>query len=211
MTNYSQINYWQRFIQGDHDAFRTLYDIYVDTLFAYGIRYCSDEEIVKDSIHDLFIDLYRYRLKLNPVVNVRAYLFSSLRRKVVERKKKDMNLSVFADSYSFRLGLDAEDYITISDDNDNDNEILTRLRAEMEKLPQRQKEALYLRFTCEMSYEQVSQIMDVTVASCRTLIYRAVKDLRHRMENNKISQLLFIAFLPIREVGVSRPKEAHRG
>lgn len=138
MTNHSHIEYWQRFIQGDQEAFRSLYDVYVNSLFSYAIRYCADEEIVKDSIHDLFVDLHRYRSRLNPNVNVKAYLFGS----------------------------------------------------------HRQKEALYLRFTCEMTYEQVAQIMDISIASCRTFIYRAIKDLRLRMENNKISQLLFIAFLP---------------
>ncbi len=193
MTNHPQIEYWKHFIQGDQNAFRALYDLYADALFTYGIRYCSDEEIVKDSIHDLFIDLYRYRLKLNPSVNVKAYLFSALRRKVVERKKKDVNLSTFVESYSFRLGLETEDYITLADDLEN--ETLIRLRVEMEKLPERQKEALYLRFTCEMSYEQVSQIMDISIASCRTMIYRAVKDLRERLEKAQVSLLLFVALL----------------
>ncbi|TYR38374.1 sigma-70 family RNA polymerase sigma factor [Sphingobacterium phlebotomi] len=195
MTNHSHIAYWQCFIRGDEDAFKALYDVYVNALFAYGIRYCSDEEIVKDSIHDLFVDLHRYRSRLSPNVNVKAYLFGSLRRKVVESKKRNISRSIYAENYRFRLELETEDYITLSDDKED--EVLTKLRAEMEKLPHRQKEALYLRFTCEMSYEQVAQIMDISIASCRTFIYRAVKDLRQRMENNKISQLLFIAFLPV--------------
>lgn len=194
MTNHSHIEYWQRFIQGDQEAFRSLYDVYVNSLFSYAIRYCADEEIVKDSIHDLFVDLHRYRSRLNPNVNVKAYLFGSLRRKVAESKKKSIYRSISAEDYHFRLGLATEDYITLPDDKEN--EVLTKLRVEMEKLPHRQKEALYLRFTCEMTYEQVAQIMDISIASCRTFIYRAIKDLRLRMENNKISQLLFIAFLP---------------
>lgn len=192
MGIHSQIEYWQRFIEGDQDAFRLLYDVHIDLLFTYGIRYCTDEEIVKDSIHDLFVDLHRYRLNLNPLVNVRAYLFGSLRRKILEEKKKK-NLWFSPEDHSFRLGLETENYTVLPDHEEN--EALTRLRIEMEKLPSRQKEALYLRFTREMDYEQIAEIMDISIASCRTLIYRAVKDLRQRLDKN-ISQLLFIAFIP---------------
>lgn len=193
MTNHSYIECWRRFIEGDQEAFKTLYDIFVDTLFSYGVRYCANEENVKDCIHDLFVDLHRYRPRLNKDVNVKAYLLGSLRRKIAANIKRDIHRADASASDAFLLGLATEDYMTLSDEHEN--EVLHQLRIEMEKLPPRQKEALYLRFTSEMSYEEVAQVMSVSIASTRTLIYRAVKDLRLRMNNSKITQLLFIAFL----------------
>ena len=174
---------WRNFIHGDKEAFKTLYDVYADVLFDYGLRFCSDREIVKDGIHDLFVDLYRYRLKLNPDVNVKAYLLSSLRRKLLYLKKNHV-IPLSADY----IQLEAEyDFAAATE---NDNEFVTRLRTEMDKLTRRQREALYLRFMREMDYEQVAQIMEISVSSCRTLIYRAMKDLRRRMKGGKISPLL---------------------
>lgn len=177
---------WRNFIRGDKEAFKTLYDVYADVLFDYGLRFCSDREIVKDGIHDLFVDLYRYRLKLSPEVNVKAYLLSSLRRKLLYLMKS--NIMPISVDYTDYMHLEDESHSASSAENNNEFEM--RLRAEMDKLTRRQREALYLRFTREMDYEQVAQIMEISVSSCRTLIYRAMKDLRQRMKGGKISELL---------------------
>lgn len=192
MAIHLEIECWRKFIRGEQDAFKALYDVYVNVLFSYGTRYCSDEGIVKDSIHDLFIDLHRYRLGLNPDVNVKAYLFSSLRRKVMAAVQKNKSI-VDMPSYEqvFLLEWSAEDRAIR---NEEESEVMRRLRKEVGQLADRQKEALYLRFACEMNYDQIAQVMEVSAASCRTLIYRAVKQLRRRMEGAPISQLLLILF-----------------
>ena len=73
---------WLRFISGDSDAFSDLYDQYADVLYAFGMRYSTDRDLVKDCIHDLFIDLHGYRKNLAQEVNVKFYLLKSLRRKL---------------------------------------------------------------------------------------------------------------------------------
>ena len=37
---------WQRFLQGDNDAFSWLYNEYVQMLFRYGLRFTSDSELI---------------------------------------------------------------------------------------------------------------------------------------------------------------------
>lgn len=75
--------YWKEFIAGQDDAYRALYDCFSDRLFSFGCRFCPDEETVRDALHDLFLDLHTYREKLNKEANARAYLYASLRRKVL--------------------------------------------------------------------------------------------------------------------------------
>lgn len=192
MATHSEIEQWKRFIQGDKDAFRVLYSSFVDVLFAYATRFCSDQATIQDAIHDLFVDLHRYRTNLNPDANVKAYLFSSLRRKVVSSMTKHQGSSLsLVENTVFQLEYNREEQIIL---DETESEVLSRLRYELDRLTDRQKEALYLRFSSELAYEQVADIMNLSVSSCRTLIYRAVKQLRFRMQDIPISQLLFIAF-----------------
>ncbi|MCL4483994.1 MAG: hypothetical protein M1445_15515, partial [Bacteroidetes bacterium] len=55
---------WIDFISGNNDAFKTIYEKYFPELFKYGCYFSDDEDLVKDCIQDLFINLFNYRLKL---------------------------------------------------------------------------------------------------------------------------------------------------
>ncbi|MBK6783157.1 MAG: hypothetical protein IPG79_04925 [Saprospiraceae bacterium] len=49
---------WQRCKKGDRDAFKLLYQLHIDDLVAYGRKICSDQEILEDGIHDLFVYIW---------------------------------------------------------------------------------------------------------------------------------------------------------
>jgi len=146
---------------------------------------------VKDGIHDLFVDLHRYRARLSPEVNVKAYLFSSLRRKIIrsisKAKQHEIQLANQPDA-GFYASWDAE--MTV--DREEETQALACLRNEINNLPGKQREVLYLRFTSELDYDQVADIMGISPASARTLVYRAVKTLRKKIDRVTVSPLLII-------------------
>jgi RNA polymerase sigma factor (sigma-70 family) len=185
---------WTEFLSGNRTAFSQLYDRYADVLFSFGLRYSSDRDLVKDCIHDLFIDLHHYRAGLAREVNIRFYLLKSLRRKLEQAHRKSAlfrhetweNESVLAISpFSFSI----EDEI-ITDESQK--ELLQSLAEEVNRLPERQREILYLRFRHDFDYEQIASLMQISVPTCRTFIYRALKQLRGKLE---LLTLLFLLFL----------------
>ena len=54
----------------------------------------------------------------------------------------------------------------------------------LENLPSRQKEAVYLRFVEGFDYEEISEVLNVSIESARKQIYRAVKSMRDQLKNN---------------------------
>src|SRR5690606_21326032 len=61
---------------------------------------------------------------------------------------------------------------------EKETELTNLLSKEMERLPGRQREILYLRYIREMSYQDIAGTMNISVATSRTLVYRAVRQLR---------------------------------
>lgn len=47
----------------------------------------------------------------------------------------------------------------------------------IEDLPKRQKECIYLRFYEGMSYQEISDIMDIEIGSTYKLLYKAIEKL----------------------------------
>ena len=62
--------------------FTTLYDKHIDNLFAFGSRFTSDREMIKDCIQDVFVKLYTRKEGLGNISNIESYLYISLRNRI---------------------------------------------------------------------------------------------------------------------------------
>ncbi len=80
---------WQSFREGDSYAFEQLLKQYYPLLLNYGNRLSKDREFVKDCLHDLFVELWNRKEKLDTIENLKPYLLLSFRRKLLRETKKD--------------------------------------------------------------------------------------------------------------------------
>jgi RNA polymerase sigma factor (sigma-70 family) len=184
---------WQRFKKGDEDAFFHLYDQHIDLLYRFGSQYTQDKDLIKDCIHDLFLDLYKYREKLSDTNNIRFYLFSALRHKILkEQSKKQL---IYWDNIELPVDqpvLPFEDSLIALETEEENFRILNQV---LNTLTDRQREALFLKFKYNLTYPEIAKILGITVESARTIIYRSLKELRECLnENNHSIHLLFFLF-----------------
>lgn len=82
---------WQRFRKGDEKAFSYIFDTYHLQLFEYGQRFTTNENMIRDSIQDLFFELARKKENLSPTDNILFYLLKSLRIRIFENMRKEKN------------------------------------------------------------------------------------------------------------------------
>jgi RNA polymerase sigma factor (sigma-70 family) len=165
---------WKDFISRDNGAFKTIYAKYFPELFKYGCYFSDDEDLIKDCIQDLFINLFNYRLKLKLTNNIRPYLIASFKRNIFnklrsESKEKKRQLRI--DSLSF-------DYSFPEDTSDNDDDKLALLQKAMNELTARQREAIYLKYVTGLSYEELSAVMNLSYQASRNLIFHGMERLR---------------------------------
>jgi RNA polymerase sigma factor (sigma-70 family) len=183
---------WKRFKKGDDEAFFSLYDQFFDVLFNYGIHFSRDKDLIKDGIHDLFLDLYKYRERLSETDNIHFYLFRSLRRLIC--KEQARRISILSDDKILLQNdisvMSFEETIITSETKNENHRILKEV---MQGLSDRQREGLSLKFERNFSYKEIADILGISVESARTCIYRALKDLRKSLKKKDISiQLLFL-------------------
>ena len=179
---------WRRIKTGETQAFHELYLQYADILFSFGSIYTKDQEFLKDCIHDLFFDLYKYRKNLADNDHIRNYLFKSLKRKIQASKNGKLSLVYTS---GFLEENDRSSATVESDFQEEQEATIERIKNAIGKLPDRQQEALNLRFQVGLSYHEVAVLMEISVESVRTLIYRSVKVLREELKIKESSLLLF--------------------
>ncbi len=192
---------WKRIKAGETQAFDELYQLYADVLFSFGMIYSKDKELVKDCIHDLFFDLFKYRKNLSDNDHIRNYLFKSLKRKIQSSKSGKLSL-VYTSGIQ-----DENDQKTTSLTSENDESLeenMEKIRKAMQKLSDHQKEVLNLKFQLELSYAEIAKILDISVESVRTLIYRTVKTIREDLNINSRTLVLF--FFRTSKIQQQRPE-----
>lgn len=186
-------NLWKRFVEGDDSAFSTLFDNLSDSLFDYGRRFVTDEDIVKDCIQDLFIKLLSMRSGLSSVISPRFYLFRALKNLIINAITRNSRL-VYIDPQE--LPFYAE-YI-ISDKSQSESEFSDEFREKfltiVNTLSSRQKEAIYLRYQEGMTYEEISRTLDIKYQSTRNLIHRAIEKIRTEMDM-KVFLIFFLGHI----------------
>ncbi len=186
---------WEGMLRGNKEAFASLYERYFKLLYNYGRKICQDGSRVEDAIHDLFVDLWRFKSNLSSTTSVRFYLYRALRRRLI----KDTNNNVNWFSQDGHLLEEVLQLASPSSENDiiesesKDNRV-SQLKKLLNDLSPRQYEAMVLFFYDELSYAEIASVLQVNEQSARNLVQRGLMQLRHYIKHI-VSLSLFLLFI----------------
>ena len=172
---------WDEFRVGNSNAFEIIYERNIKILANYGKRICSDDEMVKDAIQDLFIDLWRNKANLQTTESIKFYLIKAYRRNLIKKIVASKKLETHDDTHGANNGqFELSHEISIIE-AELEEEMLGQLNSSLNELPSRQKEALFLRFYTGLNYTEISRIMEVNQQSAYNMVFRALEVLRVKM------------------------------
>lgn len=180
---------WENFREGDVEAFAHLYNLHVDMLFRYGTKLCSDDDLVKDAIHEVFLDLYQKRQnnRSNPE-NLRYYLILAIKRNLIKKLKNnrrwisgESGADLFQVEYSIESAIEGPE---------EEAELNRKISMMLSSLTPKQKEVIYLRYNESLPYDEIARLLNITVESARKQVYRALTSIRAQFGNNSL--LLFL-------------------
>jgi RNA polymerase sigma factor (sigma-70 family) len=168
---------WSQLKAGDEEAFSLLFEKYYSLLVNYGKTLNTESEIVKDCIQDVFVDIWNYRNNLNEPRVVKAYLLSSVRKRIVRLHERNHIFSntINIDSIDFLYEYSIEDRLIADETMAKSVKKINQL---INSLPARQSEALYLRYHQGLTVDQVSEVLNINYQSTKNLLHRAILQLR---------------------------------
>lgn len=183
---------WNQFRQGDDKAFSQLYQNYVNSLYHYCTHFATDRALIKDCIHDLFVELWKHRSTIGPTTSVRFYLMASIKRKVVRHLTAEQKMiSQDDETNGRRLGdtLAGADYSHEQQmiSYEEDQYMTSHLHQALGRLPRRQREAVHLRYFQNMSNEEISALMQINIQSVYNLIFGAMSNLKRYVTYDSVS------------------------
>lgn len=163
---------WKDIISGDEISFEKLFKKYYNSLYRFGNFYFRDKDLVEDSIHDVFLEIWKYKSNLNPDVKVKAYLYSCFKNRVF--KKMNISRRIFTiheEQYNPEFEFSVEEILIR---NEYEAEKIQQLNHLINQLSPKQKEIIYLRYFENLSLEDISTIMNINYQSVKNLLHRTI-------------------------------------
>jgi RNA polymerase sigma factor (sigma-70 family) len=173
-TANQDITLWESFRKGDKEAFATLFREHYEILFRFGSKFTKDTELLEDCIQELFIELWQAKSQTQ-VLSVKAYLLKSLKYKLLKVFRKKGKILPLHENADGNFEWSHENFLIAEQES---NEKKRRVLGALERLSSRQKEIIYLKYYQNLSYEEVSEIMNINYQVARNLLYQAIKSLK---------------------------------
>lgn len=182
-STFSDLQLWIQLKNGSELALGKLIKKYLNPLQNYGYKFVRDEDFVKDCVQEVFIEVWQRRDRLSTPDSVRAYLLSSVRKRVLRegfrqqiiKEDEPRNLENnwhFVELPHERLMIEEE----------HEAQLKHKIGALLNQLPKRQREAIYLQFYQNLEREEIAQIMDIHPQSVSNLLQTAFKLFRENWQ-----------------------------
>lgn len=185
MEEWDDLELFAAIRDGEKKALSVLFLRHYDVLKHYGLRISPSPELVEECIQELFIYIFEAYGRLSDVKQIKAYLFSSLRRRMIEkltreRRQKDagMELPVLT-----AIQFSGEDLRIQEEGQQHIQQALTQALGE---LSWRQKEAIYLRYYNGLRTKEIAEIMGVANQTILNTLYQALKKIRKNKQLKKL-------------------------
>lgn len=171
-------------LDGSEAAFGTLVDRYKDRLFRLLSRYCRDQVECEDLAQDVFLKVFR---KLDTFQGGSAF-FTWLYRIAVNTATDHL-----ARASSRRLRLVEDVVLEVNErDHDPENPATPAMAAELtvvtrrilDKLPEKYRTILVLREYEELSYIQISEVLECNLGTVESRLFRARQRFKEALERD---------------------------
>ena len=184
---YSDEQLMARFQQGDENAYIELVNRYRDRLINFVYNYIGDFEISEDLVQDTLVKLYQKKHYYKEINKFSTWLYTIAKNLAFTefRKKKQRKTTLIS-----QISKDGSSYDIPAEQPATDQEIQSEItneiiRKAIDGLPEKFKEVINMRDIDQLSYEEISIIIEVPIGTVKSRINRArlqlqveLKDLR---------------------------------
>jgi RNA polymerase sigma factor (sigma-70 family) len=167
--------------RGNQHAFEALVGRYQSRLLSFCRHMLGSKEDAEDVLQEVFAAAFNAMLADERPINVRPWLYRIARNRSLNHLRKTQAVGV--DSMDVHL---SEHGLTTAD-KVHSREEFRLLISDVQDLPETQRTALLLREIDALSYDQISEAMETTVPSVKSLLVRARVSLAEAAEARLLS------------------------
>lgn len=174
---------------GDLDSFNILFERYWEKLFATVFSVCPDTEVCSEIVHDIFLNLWLKREKLQ-IEYFKGYITASARYQIYRHLKNIKRKSI-----EYREDLDFGNLVAVNDGESNIRyrELEKKVEEELEELPSRCREIFTLSRMEQLTNDEIAARLDISKRTVENQLTYALRHLRLSIRHF----MIFLFVLPL--------------
>lgn len=187
MEKYSDEELIARFQQGDEYAFEEIVHRFKDRLKNFVYRYLSSDEAAEDVVQDTFLRVYQKKHMYRNIAKFSTWIYTIAGNLAKTELRKRKRRKMFSLS---NLGLEDKEFEIPSEEfapeDDVEGEYTEKeIQDAINELSEKFKTVIILRDIQELSYEEISNIVDVPVGTVKSRINRGRIKLQEKLRHYK--------------------------
>ena len=176
-----------RFQKGDENAYTELVNRYRDRLMNFVFQYLGDMELAEDIVQDTMLKLYQKKHYYKEIAKFSTWLYTiakNLANTELRRRKRRKT------TFLSHMTLEEKDYDLPAIQPEPGQDVQTEyayklIQAAIQELPDHFRTVIILRDIQELSYEEISSILDVPLGTVKSRINRARLQLQAELKDLK--------------------------
>lgn len=170
--------------EGDRRAFQVLVEKYQSMVVNTCLGIVHDRNDAEDVAQDVFLEVFRNSAGFRGDSKISTWLYRIATNRSLNFVRNNKRRKFFQSlEEAFKGGRNQGSEISESFNDQPDHQISGTERARMlykaiDRLPEKQRVAFTLNKYEELPYQQIAEIMEVSLASVESLIHRAKKNLQ---------------------------------
>ena len=172
-------------VDGDIFTYRSLYDLYYEKLCNYAYIYVCDTYDAENIVSDVFLNVWERRRTLGDVKNINSYLYAAVRNRAINHLKRySFNRELqFSKMENNPLNSVADDVTSLPLECLMASELEKRIHGFIESLPPQTKMVMNLKRNENKTYEEIAELLDISVNTVKYHIKRALRLLRGELND----------------------------
>lgn len=143
-------------------------DLYEDALLRYAAWALRDRDLAQEVVQETFLRLCREDPdKIRS--HVAQWLFTVCRNLISDTRKREARMTPIQEN---DLGFDSKL---------EQREAVGEIFRLVQHLPKNQREVVYLKFQCDLSYKEISEVTKLSIGNVGLLLHTALKAIRKRV------------------------------
>lgn len=164
---------------GERKGMEWIFYQYYDTLVRFATPILKSEEVARDTVQEVFINVWRLREQLQVDLNLKAYLFTSVRNKsfnVIKKHEREVWLNDDSDTFELMAGASnaTQDLLT-------DRSLQRSLEHALGKISPKCRQVFQLSRFEGYSYKQIAACLGISEKTVENQMGKALQILRKEL------------------------------
>lgn len=168
-------------LAGQHEQYGHLVQRYQEPLICFLRRILQNEDDAFDCAQEAFITAFRNLWRYSGTYTFRSWLYAIARNKALDSLRKKRPEIPLTEEQNLRESEPGPEELWLI------KEEAEWVRKLLNEMPEHYRQALYLRYHQELTYEEIATVLNIPLSRVKTYLHRGKEKLRQEIERRKVN------------------------